>query len=110
MYQRMRDPQDRPVVGWCERCGREIYQLQSARLCGSCREREERMTLKTLAEEYRQSAALLATRIEELNAQRRELCGARLEAMNRRVAELRQMHRQTLQTAEELEGYGRKSR
>ena len=103
LYGRYHDPQDVLPLGWCDCCGREIYDAQ--RLCGSCREEEQRMTMKALAAEYRDSAALLGMRIAELEMQQKTASGSVLDRLNRRLADLCRMYRETMQTARELEQY-----
>lgn len=101
-----RDPQERQPLGWCERCGREMYKRTPEGFCIRCRERKERsMSLQVLAEEYRASAALLGERIDQLQAGLRQAAGAERERLNRRLACLCAMYRQTLHTAKELAHY-----
>ncbi len=108
VYRRYHDPQDAQPLGRCEGCGRELYEQTPAGLCARCGEREEqKMSMKALAEEYRQSAELLGTRIDALCAERLRLSGAPLERMNRRLTELCRMYSRTLQTARELDRYER---
>ena len=104
MYRRYNDPQDALPTGWCEDCGREIY--DKGRLCGSCQEQEEhRMAMKELAAEYRQSAELLGNRIDELEEQKKNAEGAVLDRLNHRISELCKLYRETMRTARELEHY-----
>ena len=63
------------------------------------------MSLQALAEEYRASAALLGGRIDQLQAGLRQTAGADRERLNRRLACLCTMYRQTLRMARELEHY-----
>lgn len=104
MYRRYHDPQDALPTGWCEDCGKEIY--ENKRLCGSCQEQEEyRMAMKELAAEYRQSAELLGNRIDELEEQKKKAEGAVLDRLNHRTSELCKLYRETMRTARELEHY-----
>lgn len=63
------------------------------------------MSLKALSEEYYRSAALLGERIDQLNERLPEAVGAERERLNRRLAELCTMYRQTKRVAEELAHY-----
>ena len=99
------NPQNQIPMRFCERCGCEIYE-DKPDLCHRCRVRKERsMSLRALSEEYRQSAALLGGRIDALHEQLQQTTGAERERMNRRLAQLCTMYRQTLRTAAELEHY-----
>jgi len=99
------NPQDRLPTGRCEDCGCELFEDRPD-LCSRCRARKERsMSLRILSEEYRQSAAQLGERIDALHERLQHTGGAERERLNRRLAQLCTMYRQTLQTAAELEHY-----
>lgn len=107
MYEYPRDAQDRPPLGWCERCGQEVYTPDPAGICPRCRaqKEEEHMSLQALAEEYRASAALLGERITALQREKKTARGADLERLNIRLGTLCAMYRQTQDIARTLEHY-----
>jgi len=65
------------------------------------------MTMRALAAEYRASAALLGTRMAELEQLQKTETGAGLDRVNHRLNDLCKLYRETMQTARELERYDR---
>ena len=65
------------------------------------------MILKELANEYRESAAMLTERMKELTlkASAGDICEMERMRLRRRVDMLRTMYYDTLKTAKYLEGY-----
>ena len=65
------------------------------------------MMLKDLANEYRESAAMLTERIKELTAKAAadDICEMERMRLRRRVDILKTMYYETRQTAKYLEGY-----
>ena len=65
------------------------------------------MILKELANEYRESAAMLTERIKELTeaAAAEDICEMERMRLRRRLGALKTMYYDTLKTAKYLEGY-----